>query len=65
MTPKTPRNIAPFKPTADSLDLRANVAIKPGPTADAVRALAVEYQMDPASVIRMLVVDGLRLRKVE
>ena len=49
-----------LQPTIPSLDLRCNVIIKAGICADQIRKLAEEYQMEPAAVIRMLTVLGLK-----
>ena len=51
-----------LKPSTDGADLRANVIFKAGDIADQIRELAGDYQLDPASVIRMLVVEGLKKR---
>ena len=48
---------------ASVIDLRANVAFKPGQVADEIRKLAQDYQLEPAAIIRMLVVEGLKARK--
>lgn len=58
-----PSNIHMLMPSHEGGDLRANVTFKPGPIADQIRDLSTSYQLDPASVIRMLVVEGLKHRK--
>ena len=61
-TQRTPQ-IQTLKPLPEAvLDLRINVLFKP-PLAQELRAMAGEYQTDPASVIRQLVVDALKARK--
>ena len=56
------RNPVPLlAPEASTQDLRAQVIFKE-PRATELRKLAAEYQMEPAVLVRLLVVDGLNSR---